>query len=129
MADPQSDRGRRRFPGLRSGVRVTLRGRQDSGRLCLDTASLPGSVLPICALPILEAPVFGFTIRVRVNTLTCKDCEERFGRENARFKRGMDWNVARGIQLVCPRCGGTKTVPELEVEFRDLSRPSPTPQP
>ncbi len=72
--------------------------------------------------------MFGFEIRVRVNSLTCLDCEVRFGLENARFQRGKDWNVSRGVHLVCPRCGGTKTVPEMEVEFRDLSLPPPKSQ-
>ncbi|MCC6739557.1 MAG: hypothetical protein IT452_10980 [Planctomycetia bacterium] len=73
--------------------------------------------------------MFGLAIHVRVNSLTCLGCEVRFGPENAKFKRGKDWNVARGVQLVCPRCGSTKTVPELDVEFRDLSRPPPKSQP
>lgn len=72
--------------------------------------------------------MFGFEIRVRVSSLTCLDCEVRFGPEKAKFQRGKDWNVARGVQLVCPRCGGRKTVPHLEVEFRGPSRRPPKSQ-
>lgn len=52
---------------------------------------------------------------LRVKKLVCLACEERFGREEATFNRdGTDRAFVLKSHL-CPRCGGTNTLPEMEI--------------
>ncbi len=63
-----------------------------------------------------------FQIRVLVKKLLCLDCQERHGTLDATFERGPGANVYDPKSLVCPRCGGKNTVPEVGVEIEDLTR-------
>lgn len=58
-------------------------------------------------------------IRVVVKKLLCLDCEKRHGTLDATFERGPGANIYDPKSLVCPRCGGVKTLPEVDVEIRD----------
>lgn len=64
-----------------------------------------------------------FTIKVLAKKLRCLDCEERHGKPDATFERGPNANICDPKSLVCPRCGGKNTLPEVDVDVQDMTRP------
>ena len=62
-----------------------------------------------------------FEIRVVVKKLLCLDCQERHGTLDATFERGPGANVYDPRSLVCPRCGGGSTLPEVDVEITEMT--------
>lgn len=66
-----------------------------------------------------------FQIRVLVKKLLCLDCEEKHGKADATFDRGSERSVYDPKSLVCPRCGGVNTLPEIDLEITDLTRKRP----
>ena len=59
-----------------------------------------------------------FQIRVLVKKLLCHDCEAKHGTPDATFERGPNANIYEPKSLVCPRCGGKTTLPEVDVDIQ-----------
>lgn len=64
-------------------------------------------------------------IRVLVKKLLCLDCEAKHGKPDATFERGPNANIYDPKSLICPRCGGENTLPEVDIEIKDLTRMAP----
>jgi hypothetical protein len=73
--------------------------------------------------PLSEAPMI--QIRVFVKKLLCLDCETKHGKPDATFERGPNANICDPKSLVCPRCGGKNTLPEVDVQVTDLTQRPP----
>ncbi|KAF0247029.1 MAG: hypothetical protein FD180_146 [Planctomycetota bacterium] len=63
-----------------------------------------------------------FQIRVLVKKLRCLDCQEKHGIPDATFERGPNANIYDPKSLVCPRCGGKNTLPEVDLQVTDATQ-------
>lgn len=70
-----------------------------------------------------------YQIRVLVKKLLCLDCQDRYGKPDATFERGPDASIYDPRSLVCPRCRGKNTLPEVDVKITDLTQRPPGAQP
>jgi hypothetical protein len=66
-------------------------------------------------------------IRVFVKKLRCLDCEEKHGTADATFGKAPGANIYDPKSLVCPRCGGKNTLPEVDVQVYGPGDPPPAP--
>ncbi|MCE9584363.1 MAG: hypothetical protein K8T20_17890, partial [Planctomycetes bacterium] len=55
----------------------------------------------------------------------CLDGEAKHGEPDATFERGPNANIHDPRSLVCPRRGGTDTLPEVDVQVTDMTRKPP----
>lgn len=68
-------------------------------------------------------------IRGLLKKLLCLSGRGRHGKPDATFERGPDANILDPQSLVCPRCGGANTLPEVDVQITDLAKKPPKAQP
>lgn len=58
-------------------------------------------------------------ITVFVKKLLCLDWETKHGKADATFERGPKLDIYSPGAIVCPRCGGENTEPEVEIDLRE----------